>query len=202
LVRQTTTIRKQQIIEAARRLITDKGMEAVTIDAIAETVGFSEAAIYRHFSSKQQILHQLISDLEHDLLACVASAQTTEPNALRVLECILEAHLADVEGSRGVSFIVVAGAMSFEGIGLSHRIREMLDRYIESIKEVMRRGVGEGEFHKNLNVDAAAFTFLGMIQSTATIWALNDYSWSLDQWRNQILEIYKKGVTASQQVPS
>ena len=202
MVRQTTTIRKQQIIEAARRLITDKGMEAVTIDAIAETVGFSEAAIYRHFSSKQQILHQLISDLEHDLLACVASAQTTEPNALRVLECILEAHLADVEGSRGVSFIVVAGAMSFEGIGLSHRIREMLDRYIESIKEVMRRGVGEGEFHENLNVDAAAFTFLGMIQSTATIWALNDYSWSLDHWRNQILEIYKKGVTASQQVPS
>ena len=202
MVRQTTTIRKQQIIEAARRLITDKGMESVTIDAIAETVGFSEAAIYRHFSSKQQILHQLIIDLEHDLLACVASAQTTEPNALRVLECILEAHLADVEGSRGVSFIVVAGAMSFEGIGLSHRIREMLDRYIESIKEVMRRGVGEGEFHENLNVDAAAFTFLGMIQSTATIWALNDYSWSLDQWRNQILEIYKKGVTASQQVPA
>ena len=202
MVRQTTTIRKQQIIEAARKLIIDKGMEAVTIDAIAETVGFSEAAIYRHFSSKQQILHQLVNDLEYDLLACVASAQTTEPNALRVLECILEAHLADVEGSRGVSFIVVAGAMSFEGIGLSHRIREMLDRYIESIKEVMRRGVGEGDFHKNLNVDAAAFTFLGMIQSTATIWALNDYSWSLDQWRNQILEIYKKGVAASQQVPA
>ena len=101
-----------------------------------------------------------------------------------------------------MSFIVIAGAMSFEGIGLSHRIREMLDRYIESIKEVMRRGVGEGEFHENLNIDAAAFTFLGMIQSTATIWALNDYSWSLDQWRNQILEIYKKGVTASQQVPA
>ena len=202
MVRQTTTIRKQQIIEAARKLIIDKGMEAVTIDAIAETVGFSEAAIYRHFSSKQQILHQLVNDLEYDLLACVALAQTTEPNALRVLECILEAHLADVEGSRGVSFIVVAGAMSFEGIGLSHRIREMLDQYIESIKEVMRRGVGEGDFHKNLNVDAAAFTFLGMIQSTATIWALNDYSWSLDQWRNQILEIYKNGVATSQQLPA
>ena len=106
MVRQTTTIRKQQIIEAARRLITDRGMEAVTIDAIAETVGFSESAIYRHFPSKQQILRQLIDDLEHDLLACVALAQTTEPNALRVLECILETHLADVEGSRGVSFIV------------------------------------------------------------------------------------------------
>ncbi|MEO2184879.1 MAG: hypothetical protein ABGY43_21515 [bacterium] len=58
-----------------------------------------------------------------------------------------------------MSFIVVAGAMSFEGIGLSDRIREMLDRYLESIKEVMRRGVGEGAFHETLNGDAAAFTF-------------------------------------------
>ena len=83
-------------------------MEAVTIDAIAETVGFSESAIYRNFSSKQQIPRQLIDDLEHDLLACVALAQTTEPNDLRVLECILEIHLTDVGSSRGVSFIVVA----------------------------------------------------------------------------------------------
>ena len=202
LVRQTTIIRKQQVIEAARRLITDKGMDAVTIDAIAEIVGFSEAAIYRHFSSKQQILLQLIDDLEHDLLAGVASAQTTEPNALRILEGILETHLTGAEGSRGVSFIVLASAMSFEGIGLSDRIREMLDRYLDSIKEVMRRGVEEGEFRKTLNVNAAAFTFLGMIQSTATIWALNGYSWSLDEWRNQILEIYKNGVAASVRVPA
>lgn len=87
----------------------------------------------------------------------------------------------------GVCFIVVAGAMSFEGIGLSDCISEMLDKYLESIKEVMRRGVGDGELHETLNVDAASFTFLGMIQSTATIWALNGYSWSLDQWGNQIL---------------
>ena len=202
LVRQTTIVRKQQVIEAARRLITDKGMDAVTIDAIAEIVGFSEAAIYRHFSSKQQILLQLIDDLEHDLLAGVAYAQTTEPNALRILECILETHLTGAEGSRGVSFIVLASAMSFEGIGLSDRIREMLDRYLDSIKEVMRRGVEEEQFHETLNVDAAAFTFLGMIQSTATIWALNGYSWSLDEWRNQILEIYKNGVAASVRVPA
>jgi len=40
----------------------------------------------------------------------------------------------------------------------------------------MRKGLQESEVHPNLDVDAAAFTFLGMIQSTATIWALNGYS--------------------------
>jgi len=90
--------------------------------------------------------------------------------------------------------------MSFEGIGLSDRIREMLDQCLASIMEVMRRGVGEGAFHETLNVDAAAITFLGKTQSTATIWALNGYIWYLDQWRNQISEIYKKGVAAPQRV--
>ena len=201
MVRQNSTIRKHQIVEAARGLITEKGMDAVTIDAIADAVGLTEGAIYRHFSSKQQILLLLIDELEHDLLSSVEKTQEIEPNALRVLECILETHLADVEGSRGVSFVVVSGAMSFEGIGLADRVRDMLERYLNVLQEVMRRGVREGTFHSGLDIEAAALTFFGMIQSTATIWALSGYSWSLDRWRSQILEIYKNGVAAPQEAP-
>ncbi len=201
MVRQNSTIRKHLIVEAARGLITEKGMDAVTIDAIADAVGLSEGAIYRHFSSKQQILLLLIDELEHDLLSSVEKTQEIEPNALRVLECILETHLADVEGSRGVSFVVVSGAMSFEGIGLADRVRDMLERYLNVLQEVMRRGVREGTFHSGLDIEAAALTFFGMIQSTATIWALSGYSWSLDRWRSQILEIYKNGVAAPQEAP-
>jgi len=197
VVRQTSTIRKHQIVEAARGLITEKGMGAVTIDAISDAVGLSEGAIYRHFSSKRQILLLLIDELEHDLLSAVARAQETEPNALRVLECILETHLADVEGSRGVSFVVVSGAVIFEGIGLADRVRDMLERYMEILKGVMQRGVEEGTFQSDLDVEAAALTFFGMIQSTATIWALSGYSWSLEQWRSQIFQVYKNGVAAT-----
>ncbi len=55
MVRQTTTMRKQQMIEAALRLITDRGIEAATIDAIAETVGFSESDINRHFPANNRL---------------------------------------------------------------------------------------------------------------------------------------------------
>ena len=41
---------------------------------------------------------------------------------------------------------------------------------------MMSKGLRESEVHTNLDVDAAAFTFLGMIQSTATVSALNGYS--------------------------
>ena len=56
MVRQTTTIRQQQMVEATRRLITDRGTEAGTIDAIAETVGFSESDINRHFRANNRFV--------------------------------------------------------------------------------------------------------------------------------------------------
>jgi hypothetical protein len=66
--------------------------------------------------------------------------------------------------------------MSFEGIDLSGRIREMQDRYLETMKDVMRLSVSGGESPADPDLDPAAFTFLGMVQSAAAIWALNGYS--------------------------
>ena len=42
MTRQKTLVRQHQIIEAARNLIAAKGMDGVTIDAIAEEVGLTE----------------------------------------------------------------------------------------------------------------------------------------------------------------
>ena len=42
MARQSTSERQLQIIEATQNLITSKGMEFVTIDAIAEKVGLTE----------------------------------------------------------------------------------------------------------------------------------------------------------------
>ena len=45
--RQSNSVRRIQIIEAAGRLIVKNGSENVTIRSIADEVGISEAAIYR-----------------------------------------------------------------------------------------------------------------------------------------------------------
>ena len=115
VARQNTLVRQHQIMEAARNLIAIKGMDGVTIDAIAEEVGLTEGAIYRHFTSKHQILSLLVDDIESNLLDTVGRAQLQGASAVDSLRHILEAHLSDVEGHRAVSFIVIAEAMGFDG---------------------------------------------------------------------------------------
>ena len=194
--RQSTLIRQHQIIEAARSLITTTGMEGVTIDAIAERVGLTEGAIYRHFASKRQILSLLIDDIETNLLKTVRNARVEGASAMENLERILEAHLSDVESHRAVSFIIITEAVSFDGIGLSARVSLMLTHYLEFLRGVLEEGIREGSIRPDLDPDAAATAFLGMVQSTATLWALNSYSMTLAEQRGQMWSIYKRGVAS------
>ncbi len=51
----TTRQRERDIIDAARALFDQRGMQDAPIDEIAREVGLSRALIYRHFSSKEEL---------------------------------------------------------------------------------------------------------------------------------------------------
>jgi len=70
------TGRQTEIVEAALGIISERGLEALTIKGIAARVGFSDAAVYRHFRNKAQILSTII-----DLFAGSSARLLEEINA-------------------------------------------------------------------------------------------------------------------------
>lgn len=61
----TTAIsdRQLEIIEAAGKILTVSGVSGLTIKNLAKEMEFSESAIYRHFSSKEEIIIALLQYL-------------------------------------------------------------------------------------------------------------------------------------------
>jgi AcrR family transcriptional regulator len=49
------------ILEEALKLFSEKGIKETTVRDIARAVGITEGAIYRHFESKDQIVHELFA---------------------------------------------------------------------------------------------------------------------------------------------
>lgn len=72
------------ILAAARELFNEQGYEATTMRKIAEHIGYSATAIYRHFPDKRTILTELV---HADFAALGASFATamTEPDPVRRL---------------------------------------------------------------------------------------------------------------------
>ena len=59
---------KEKIITSARKLFSEKGFKGATTAAIAKSAGISEGTIYRHFSSKEELLAACVIPVLEDLV--------------------------------------------------------------------------------------------------------------------------------------
>ncbi len=195
-LRQRHDVRQYQILQAVGKLITTKGMDSVTMHDIAGEIGVTEAAIYRHFTSKRAILSLLLDRWEDTLLSTVRGEQFEGLPAIENLERAFWAQLGDVEDHQALSFIIMIEAIALEGKhGLAARVAGIITNYLGAIQDILQRGIHEGVIREDVNVEAAATTYFGMIQSTATLWALNDYNSPLAEQGIRMWEIFRRGIS-------
>lgn len=82
-----------RILAGARGHFFSHGFRAVTMDDLARDLGMSKKTLYRHFSSKHEILETLLTskmaDAEADLTSVVTDKNLDFPERLRrMLECV------------------------------------------------------------------------------------------------------------------
>lgn len=73
-------IRRNEILEAARREFGEKGFEATTLADIARQLGVTPAAILRHFDSKQALFRESMRST-FELPQCVLDLQKADASA-------------------------------------------------------------------------------------------------------------------------
>lgn len=75
--RRTQTQRKAEtrarLLEAAAELFAEHGVDAVSVDAVAEAAGRTSGAVYAHFGSKQGMLLALLDEAAHSLVTVVSA---------------------------------------------------------------------------------------------------------------------------------
>ena len=52
---QMLAVREDAIVQAASRLLAEKGFDLMTVDQVAADVGIAKASLYKHFSSKEAL---------------------------------------------------------------------------------------------------------------------------------------------------
>ena len=65
--RRTRKNKREALVGAAIRLVAQKGTKAASVRQIAEAAGVSEAAVYRHFSSKEDLFFQVYCQIVDDM---------------------------------------------------------------------------------------------------------------------------------------
>ena len=83
--RKSTLERRDEIVLAALGIIANDGLGKFTTASIARTVGISEGALFRHFTSKDEILRELVAHIERTVMETTANAKDAPLPALKRL---------------------------------------------------------------------------------------------------------------------
>lgn len=191
---ESTEIRRRQIIDAARQLIIRNGSENVTIRGISGEVGISEAAIYRHFKNKRDILLLLADDIGDTLLNDVELSITRRGSAVEKLNRVSLRQMSAIAQRRGITFLVIAEIVSFGDAQLNARMAAGIAAYIARLQTLFEEGVINNELRKDLDPQAAALMMFGMIQGIVNLWALNNFGFDLKRRYNPVWANFRQAI--------
>ncbi len=84
---------REKILEVALRLFSKKGFKETTIKDIAKEVGITEGAIYRHFTSKEEIINSLLEEitqeLRQELFESIERGESDEERLNNIIDTLL-----------------------------------------------------------------------------------------------------------------
>lgn len=191
------TVRQLEIIIAARAVIFSKGIENLTVREIAKELKITNAALYKHFKSKSEIISLLIDDIEENLLSAIQAAADKTGDPLHKLESIFYSHLSYSEQMKGTSFTVINQVSGLKDSHLKRKMFGVLNKYLKTIKGIVIQGMESGVFRKDIDPNSASVLFFGALQSMVTLWCLSGYKLSLRKAHfKQMLDIYKSWLAA------
>lgn len=132
---------KSRIVASARALYFERGPEAVTMRGVAERVGVTATALYRHFADKDAILREVMGEGSR-LLGSHLFRALEAPTALDRLRATADAYL-EFAASQPQAYraLFEPGAQEAED-GPVHRQRGAVRRFLrDRVREAMAAGV-------------------------------------------------------------
>jgi AcrR family transcriptional regulator len=200
-VRKDTLVRQKEIVSAARKLIVEHGSENVTIKKMAQEIGVTDGAIYRHFKSKKDILSFLIDDIEETLIGDIEKNYPGDVGSLDTLAKIIAEHMSSIERRKGVTFQVIAEIISFGDEELNQKAYAVINKYIARIKAILSEGVKNGVISADINIDAIAKLFFGMTQGLVNMWALSKYRFNLEDEYEPLRDFFLMSIKKTENAP-
>lgn len=167
--------RKVEILQAVAALL-EEGNAKVTTAALAERLGLSEAALYRHYKGKDAIFQELTSYIEEHLLRPANHLLSSGASPLNQLGQLLKYHLLFLSQHPGLSRIFLVEGVAGESPVVAESMTTALRKYQTQIKQIIRRGQAAGEVPDDLPIEEAAQLFIGMIQARALAFVLSRYT--------------------------
>jgi AcrR family transcriptional regulator len=129
---------KQRILDASRRLFSERGFHRTSVRDIAGQVGVTDAALYRHFRSKRELLEALLE--EHGLSEAyrrLATVPDDVPLERALINMTLGALRFHQENQDVLKVILLEGIAGDDAV--RRQFQQITHRWEHGVADIIRR---------------------------------------------------------------
>ena len=163
--RRSSEVRQVELTDAALHIIATRGITALSTRSLAEQVGLSSGAIFRHFASLDALLDAVVARVEAVL---DSTYPPRELPAQERLQRFVEARSAAVGDQVGILRLVLSEqfllALPKDG---SARLSSCVQKTRNFVRTCIREGQEAGQFRTDVDANALAVVVMGTIQMLA-----------------------------------
>lgn len=188
--------RTQGILDAARRVISRRGLSGTTMEQVAEEAGISKATIYLYFKNKEALYSHCVLDGFDLILEKMRESAEGVKDPMDRLRVLLAAQVAAIENDRDFFRVFMTermGQFLDQTTEFGQEFAKRHEAYTALISGVLREAAGKGLI-KDIDPVKGAFLLFSMLRGMSMCKLVNGDDTPLSAETGLILDVFINGV--------
>ena len=156
--------RRQQILQALAQALEESPGDRITTARLAAALGVSEAALYRHFTSKASMFEGLIEFAETSVFGLFARIRDEHDSAPKRIEHMLGVMLGFSARNPGITRVLTGEILVGEQGRLRARVSQYFDRAETELRQLLARHELDSGARLALPATPAASLLLALVE--------------------------------------
>jgi AcrR family transcriptional regulator len=154
-------MRRNEILDAAQRLVYTRGIEQVSIQDILTELHISKGAFYHYFNSRQALLEALIERLSGQIVQVLSPiVQDEDLPAVQKLQRLFDAAARWKTDRKEYLLTLVSAWYADNNAILRQKVQaDVIPQITPLISSVIHQGIREGVFHTNFPEQVSGIIF-------------------------------------------
>lgn len=186
MIMENLTDRQSQIVSESINLIAEMGIQGLTIKNLAKKIEVSEPAIYRHFSSKMDILLAILDSFKQDKQVSLSKIASNRLSSLKKLEAIYTHQFSTFTQNPALAAVIFSEEIFTNDKRLSRKVYEIMDTKQQILRTILEDGQRNLEIRDEIPAEQMALVIMGSLRLLVTQWRMTRFSFSLEEKGNEL----------------
>jgi AcrR family transcriptional regulator len=171
--------RRDSIILTAIDIINELGIHELSTREIARRQGVSDASLYRHFSSKQDILLEVLDYYSAFDTRIIKSVEENSINAKEGILQFFRSYAEYYENYPAITAIGLVHSVLLYEEATAIKFEQILKTRSDFIERLIREGQAEGSISREVDHSSVCEVLLGTFNEITLRWRIEKHSFSL-----------------------